>query len=261
MSFIDEVLAVGSTLFSRVAKSDMGKNIAKTIALGVILNQTQKSINKQNSKPDTANTTQPDRFVREQLSPDTKHAIPVVYGTAFVKGVITDAWLTADKTTMWYCVTICEKTGNTNLGAGAASVLSFEEIYLNESLITFQSDGITVASITDANGNTSTDPAGLIKIYCFNNGSTSPVVPTGYVNGGLSSAYSLMPNWTVNHTMSGLVFALVKVEYSKEKNVTSLGEIEFKIKNTMTQPGDCLYDYMTNTRYGAGIPSAEIYLS
>jgi len=185
----------------------------------------------------------------------------VVYGTAFVKGIITDAWLTADKTTMWYCVTICEKTGNTNLGSGAASVLSFEEIYLNESLIAFQSDGITVASITDANGNTSTDPAGLIKIYCFNNGSTSPVVPTGYVNGGLSSAYSLMPNWTVNHTMNSLVFALVKIEYSKEKNVTSLGEIEFKIKNTMTQPGDCLYDYMTNTRYGAGIPSAEIYLS
>jgi hypothetical protein len=90
-----------------------------------------------------------------------------------------------------------------------------------------------VASITDANGNTSTDPAGLIKIYCFNNGSTSPVVPTGYVNGALSSAYSLMPNWTVNHTMSGLIFALIKVEYSKEKNVTSLGEIEFKMKNTM----------------------------
>ena len=259
MSFIDEVLTVGSRLFNTVAKSDMGKSIAKTVALGVILNQTQRAINKQNSKPDAANTTQPDRFVREQLSPDTRHAIPVVYGTAFIKGIITDAWLTVDKTTMWYCVTICEKTGLTNLGAGADSVISFEEIYLNESLLTFQADGITVASMTDANGNVSTDPAGLIKIYCFNNGSTNGVVPSGYTNGSLASAYSLMPNWTANHTMSGLVFALVKVEYSKEKNVTSLGEIEFKLSNTMTQPGDCLYDYMTNTRYGAGIPAAEIY--
>jgi hypothetical protein len=30
------------------------------------------------------------------------------------------------------------------------------------------------------------------------------------------------------------------------------------MKNTMTLPGDVLYDYMTNTRYGAGIPEAEI---
>jgi hypothetical protein len=27
----------------------------------------------------------------------------------------------------------------------------------------------------------------------------------------------------------------------------------------MTLPGDCLNDYMRNTRYGAGIPDAEIY--
>jgi hypothetical protein len=26
----------------------------------------------------------------------------------------------------------------------------------------------------------------------------------------------------------------------------------------MTQPGDCLLDYMTNTRYGAGIAAQEI---
>jgi hypothetical protein len=34
--------------------------------------------------------------------------------------------------------------------------------------------------------------------------------------------------------------------------------MRFKIQNSMTLPGDCIYDYMTNTRYGAGIDPAEI---
>jgi hypothetical protein len=30
------------------------------------------------------------------------------------------------------------------------------------------------------------------------------------------------------------------------------------MNNSMTQPGDVLYDMMTNTRYGAGIAPADI---
>ena len=71
-------------------------------------------------------------------------------------------------------------------------------------------------------------------------------------------AWSIMPGWTSAHTMNDLVFAIVKVEYNKEKNVTKLGKLDFKIRNSMTEPGDCLYDYMTNTRYGAGIDPQEI---
>jgi hypothetical protein len=59
--------------------------------------------------------------------------------------------------------------------------------------------------------------------------------------------------------MDNLVFAVVSVEYNKERNVTSLGELEFKITNSMTLPGDVLNDYMKNTRYGAGLTDAEIY--
>jgi hypothetical protein len=32
------------------------------------------------------------------------------------------------------------------------------------------------------------------------------------------------------------------------------------MKNTITQAGDVLFDYMTNNRYGAGIAPAEIYV-
>lgn len=258
MSFLDDIVSVGSRIFDSVSGSNIASGIAKTAALGFILNQVTKSVNKDNSKPETAKTSQPDRFVREQLSPDTNHAIPVVYGSAFIKGIITDAVLINDNKTMFYCITICEKTG-TLLSTGTDSAISFDKLFLNGNEITFQGDGITVQSTTDADGIVDNQMNGLIKIYCFNNGSSAPVVPLGYTNGNLGFASSIMPTWGVFHSMNNLVFAIISVEYNKEKNITSLGEVEFKLSNTMTLPGDCVHDYMRNTRYGAGIPDAEIY--
>lgn len=258
MSFLDDIVSFGSSLFKSVASSEIGSSLAKTAALGILLNQVNNSINKENSLSDTANSSQPDRWVREQLSPDTGHSIPVVYGTAFTKGIITDAYLAEDNLTMWYCITICEKTG-TLLSTSADSVISFQEIWWNNQKLAFKTDGITVASATDADGNVNTNVDGLIEVYCYNNGSTGATVPVGYTNGSLGSAYAIFPSWSSYHQMNGLVFCLVKMTYSKEKDVTSLGDIEFKLSNTMTLPGDVLLDYMTNTRYGAGIDSTEIY--
>jgi hypothetical protein len=53
--------------------------------------------------------------------------------------------------------------------------------------------------------------------------------------------------------MNELVFCLVKVTYNKENAITGLGNLEFKIRNTMTEAGDVINDYLTNSRYGAGI--------
>jgi hypothetical protein len=258
MSFLDDIVSVGSKIFDSVASSNIASSIARTAALGLIVNQVNKSINKGNSVPETAKTNQPDRFVREQLSPDTNHSIPVVYGTAFIKGIITDAKLSADNKTMWYCITICEKTG-LKLSDGLDSVITFDKVYLNGNAVTFQNDGITVQYTTDEDGNTDNQMNGLVKIYCFNNGGSSPVTPVGYTNPSLGFAYSVFPQWTTSHTMDKLVFVIVSVEYSKERNVTSLGEIEFKLTNSMTLPGDVLEDYMKSTRYGAGLTAGEIY--
>ena len=71
-----------------------------------------------------------------------------------------------------------------------------------------------------------------------------------------------MPNWaSATHAMNDLLFAVVRVDYNRDKNVTGLGDMLFHIQNNMYLPGDCLYDYMTNTRYGAGISASEIYTS
>lgn len=258
MSFLDDIVSVGSSIFKTVSSSKIASGLAKTVALGFLLNKVNSSLNKKNSPPPQATTAQPDRFVREVLSPSTNHSVPVVYGTAFIKGIITDAYLAPDNLTMWYCVTICEKTG-TKLSDSQASDFSFNEIYWNDYKLNFENNGIIVSSGVDSNGNTNTNIAGLIEIYCYAGNSQSPKVPVGYSNGSLGSAYAIFPTWTSNHQMNDLIFCLVKLTYNKEKDVTALGEMTFRITNSMSMPGDVILDYMTNERYGAGIPSTEIY--
>jgi len=257
-NFIDDIVGFGKTAITAIQSNSIASGLAKTAALGLLMYQITKNTNKSPNQSPAAQLNQKDTFAREQLSPDSNHAIPVVYGDAYVSGKITDAHLADDNLTMWYCVTICEKTG-TLMSTSADSVITFKKIYLNECEVAFQSDGITVASITDADGVTVTNINGLVQIYCFNNGSNNPVVPEGYTNGSLLFARDVFPTWSANHTMNNLVFAIVKVTYNREKNVVSLGDMKFKLNNTLTLPGDVLYDYMTNTRYGAGIDPAEIY--
>jgi hypothetical protein len=51
---------------------------------------------------------------------------------------------------------------------------------------------------------------------------------------------------------------VVRVDYNKEKGIVGVGDITVNMSNSMTMPGDVLYDLMTNTRYGAGIDPADI---
>ena len=260
MSFLDDIVDIGSNLWGQFTGSGVAGSIAKATALGFLLKEVTNSVNKDNTKAQTTTTTAVDQGVRLQVDPDPTHAIPVVYGEAFIAGIVTDARLSSDNQTMWYCLTLCEKTG-TKLSDSVDSVIVFEELFWNDQKISFQSDGITAASVVDNSGQANTDINGLVKIYCYNNGSNSPVVPNGYTNGALASAYGIWAGgsvWTSQHTMDQLVFAIVRVDYDREKNVTGLPNIKFKLQNSMTQPGDCLYDYVTNTRYGAGIDPAEI---
>jgi hypothetical protein len=57
------------------------------------------------------------------------------------------------------------------------------------------------------------------------------------------------------------VFAIVKITYTKDKGVSGVPNMQFSLTNSMSLPGDCIYDYMTNTRYGAGIAASDINAS
>ncbi len=200
-----------------------------------------------------------DKGVRVQATADADTYIPVVYGEAYTQGKLTDVEMTADGTTMWYCLTISEFTGNHI--DGTPSTIDFENIYWNNSRVTFRADGFTVEKTTDLNGLDDNSVADLIEIHCYSNGSSNPVGVTGQATPANTPAYDRMPSWTSTDAMSGLVFVLVKVFYNPARNLTGLPPVTLQLKNSLTLPGDVLYDYITNTRYGAGIPASEVNVS
>lgn len=262
MSFLDDILDVGSSIVSTVGNvaswftgSSSGAQLARTALTGLALNKVQNSINKTNEI-----ASQPDPGVRLQVNPDPEYKVPVVYGQAVLGGAVTDAQLSSDQTTMYYCLTLCEKTGNLDLGLGAASDFEFLDVYWDDNRLTFASDGHTVTGYIDREGTSCDTLNQLVHVYLYSGSSELPKPIKNYANPGIK-AYAAMINWTTNHQMTDLVFAIVTVKYDATKGVRGLGKMKFKLKNSMTQPGDCLYDYMTNTRYGAGIDPQEIYTS
>ena len=286
MSFLDTIVRVGSSLLGGGgSSSSVLGDLAKTALLAYTTKKVNDSINRENAartqassssrtggsgsggsgsggSADAGSPAVVDPGVRLQVDPDPSHKIPVVYGQTHLGGILTEASLNPSNSKELNLVfTICEVTG-TKLSDGAASVFSFEEIYINDQRVVFQANTTLVDYTVDRDGNVDRSLAGLCNIYCFRNGSTNPVYPAGLSGPALSSATSIVPAWLAGaQSMSGLVFAVVRLTYDSDKGITSIPTMMFKIKNTMTLPGDCVLDYMTNTRYGAGIPQAEIYVS
>lgn len=256
----DGISAGADWLFS----SDTGKtilNVAGTALAGYALNEIANVNTTSTTTAASTTGTQVDPGVRLQADINPYNKIPVVYGKAVLSGSMTDVSMTSDNITMWYVFTLCEVTGKLDLGRGADSKISFLNVYWNDSLVKFNSNGHTVSGLEDALGNVSTDYAGLIDIYTFSGNSKTPVPPSSLTSAkNTKYAYQLIPEWIETDNMTNLVFAAVKMTYSKEKNLTVLGNLKFHLQNTMTAPGDCMYDYMTNTVYGARIPKESIRL-
>jgi len=255
MSFLSGILDIGRTVVGAISGSTIASSIVKIAALSYISKKVNANANKDNN---TQNDSNIDKGVRLQIPPAAENKIPVLYGQGYFSGIITDAVMTNSNKTMYYCLTLGEKTG-TLLSDNSSSTYTFKNIYWNDQRIIFKNDGITVDYTVDRTGTVDRSLDGQVSIYCYAGNSSSRVNPTGYTNTGTIAAYTIMPNWsTATHTMSDLVFSIVKVDYNREKNVTGLGTVLYQVENSMKMPGDVLYDYMTNTRYGAGIAAGEV---
>ena len=250
MSFLDSIKSFGKKALGFATSDTIGGTLARTALLGYALNRVLKSANKGNQGIQ-------DKGVQITIDPDTNYSVPVLYGSAFVSGKIIDAHLDSSNKNMYLAVVFCEKTGNKI--NGTASSITFEEAYIDNFRIGFDTDGVTVKNIYDDDNNSSNVWNGLIKIYPYNNGSTSPVSFASESTGNSSNAYDVFPGWTSTNTLDNLAFAIIKFTYNKKQKLTTVGrDIKFKLSNSMTEPGDCINDYLQNTRYGAGIDSSEI---
>jgi len=203
---------------------------------------------------------------RIQVPPATDNKIPVAYGKSYFNGTIIDVQLTNNNKSMYAAIVLCETTGNL-LSTGSASSITIDNIYLDNKKITFKSDGTTVDYVTDDTGVVDTNPSGLMGIYLYKGGSAYPMLPcqpgtTTPITGTVpNAAYTIMPGWDNTYNANNTIFAIVKLNYDQSKGQHNIPNLKFHVCNTMTLPGDCLYDYMTNGLYGANIPSGLINTS
>lgn len=182
---------------------------------------------------------------RVQLAPNTGYRVPVVYGHAFQNGIITDAAITSDNQTMTYVLTFSEKTtGTTTLG----------DIFWNDKKLVFgSSTSPNVTSTIDEDGTTSTDYANNVEVYVYDGNGDSANALRGSVD-----AYTLVDHWTSTEKNSGTIFAVIKVTFDPEAQLTGLGTITAELTNSLDNPADVLQDFLTDTTYGCSIPLASI---
>lgn len=199
---------------------------------------------------------------RVQVPPATNNKLPVVYGTAFVGGAITDAKISTDLSTMWFVIALNEVTDT--------GTITVNEIYYDGKLAAIDTNGNVTSLTSNNNGTPQVDTKinGKLSIYIFPNGGSSGTNTGGLTAQQILSDSTIAANqrwdqgiYTANGqspTMDKTTFVIVRVKYDQDAGLTSLGQVQAKITNTLTKPGDVILDYLKNDRYGCAIPLAKI---
>ena len=202
--------------------------------------------------PDVPNNANPELNTSSniQIAPATDNKIPVVYGSNYVGGTIIDLSITSDNQNLYYVLAICEVT---NYGA---DTITFGDIYYEGKKCIIS--GTSVTGLQDVStGAIDTRCNGYINIYLYNNGSLSPV-NTSLTAIQVMQSSGLTYTWDNNKLMTNCAFAIIQLTYNSNANVTSLGQTQFQVTNSRNYAGDCIYDYLSNTIYGAGVPTSQI---
>lgn len=188
-----------------------------------------------------------------QMPPATDNKLPVIYGTSYVVPCIVDAKMSTDQTTMWYVLAISEHTDT--------GTMSFDRIWWGDKELIFgdNTDQTKVTSWINSNDEENTNVANNMWVYYYSNGSNNPVNTS-------QSAIAIMQDpaipaeerWTNNNLMSDCAFVIVKVEYTQNASLTGIEQVLIQATNTLSKPGSVFLDYLTNTRYGCGIPLEDV---
>jgi hypothetical protein len=203
-----------------------------------------------------AGGTGQDPGVRIQFPPATTNKVPVVYGSANTRGIITDARLSNNNNTMTYVLTISERTQTGTFSVG--------NIYWNDQLLQFNATAGSQHIVTggidqNGNGDLNTNYNGLVRIrvYSGGTGAANQIFPP-QASGNTESALTALGETDPNYLMTDLVFAVIQLDYNSEKGTTGLGQVTFELTNSLKNPGLVWYDYMTAERYGFGTTATNI---
>ena len=194
---------------------------------------------------------------RTQIPPATSNKLPVVYGDSWIGGTVIDLSITDNDQTLYYVIALSEVT-NTNPGQ-TADAITFGDIYFAGKKCVFDATKqYQVNSLLDeSTGESETNVEGKINIYLYSNGSNTPTNSDQTAIQIMSNS-SLVYKWDNTKLMTNCAFAILVLTYSVTANIRGLAPTRFQVKNSRHKPGECFSDFLTNTRYGAAIPSAQI---
>ncbi len=184
--------------------------------------------------------------------------LPVVYGTAYVGGIITDLSITTNNQDLYYVISLCEVT-NTETG-GTPDTISFGKVYYGGKLCIFSTvagEEYKVTGLQDESTTLIQDVTGYLEIYFYRNGVNSQV-NSGFNATQIMNTAGLTWIWKDGQAMTNCAFAIVHIKYNTDRNITALQQVRFQLTNSRKKPGDCFLDYFTSTRYGAAIPVSQI---
>lgn len=156
--------------------------------------------------------------------------IPVIYGERRIGGTRVFVETSgSDNTYLYIALVLCE-----------GEVYEIGDVYINDVIS------------TDSKFN------GLVQIDRM----------TGADNQAASTVLTAAPSWTTDHTLSGVAYLGLRFTWDRDvfgsiPNVTAVVKGRKVVKPWTSDaaaysdnPVLCLYDYLTNTRYGKGLPSS-----
>lgn len=261
LAFALDANAIGMTVAMYITGATLATAGIGTLAIAFAINMVVSAvISKAFFSPNQPSydpaASSPDPGNRQQLPPATDNKLPVVYGSAYVGGMVVDLSITENNQDIYYVLALCEVT-NTNTGQTPDEIY-FGDIYWGGKKVQFQGNGYSVASLLDeSTGIADTTVAGKMDFYLFSNGSYNCVnAATNAIT--VMSNSNLVYKWDNTKLMSNCAFAIVHLKYSQSANIRGLEQTRFQLTNTRTYTGQSFLDYLTNTRYGAGIPLAQI---
>jgi hypothetical protein len=196
---------------------------------------------------------------RVQLPPATSNKLPVSYGQAWLRPVITDAKISTDQKTMWYVLSYCE-VPDASAGFGGGT-MSFGKIKWGDKTLNFDAvDQTKVISWTNDAGETDTRMNGFIYVYRYRDGSNVPQAgtPSSAITVLQDANIAVANRWAATDVMTKVAFLVIKVVYNQEIGLTGLDQIHAQVTNTLSDPGGCIYNYLLNERYGCGVPLSQI---
>ena len=190
---------------------------------------------------------------RQQLPPATDNKLPVVYGSAWLGGTITDLSISENNQELYYVISLCEVTDNGN------DTITFGDVYWGGKKCNFASStSENVVSLTDTStGETDTSVNGRLQIYMYRNGSNTPVRGTQSAITVMQSS-GLIYTWDNTKLMSNCAFAILHISYNQDAGLTGMQQTKFQVTNSRHKPGDCFYDYFTSAVYGAAVDASQI---